>query len=71
MDIQEGIRLHFVTGSQLGGIIRAAIASDGTQSPQISIEEGGHVCNKVYSANARRKCVSLLTGAFGNNYVFS
>ena len=28
-------------------------------------EEGGNVNNKVYSAG--RKCVSLLTGAFGNN----
>ena len=61
----------FVTRSQLGLMIRAAIASDGTKSLLISIEEGGHIYNKVYSANARRKCVSLFTGAYGNNYVFS
>ena len=52
-------------------IIRAAIASNGTKSPLISIEEGRNVYNKVYSANVGRKCVSLLTGAFGNNYVSS
>ena len=55
-----------------GVLITAAIASHGTKSPLISSEEGGNVYNKVHSANAGRKCVSVLTGAFGNNhYVFS
>ena len=31
MDVQEGISIHFVTRSQLGVSIRAAIASDVTK----------------------------------------
>ena len=40
-------------------MIRAAIVSEGTNSPLILIKEGWNVNNKVYSASAGRKCVSL------------
>ena len=49
----------------------AVVASDGTKSTLVFVEEDGNVNNKVYSASAGRKCVGLLTGTFGNNYVFS
>ena len=44
----------------------AAIASVGTKSPVVFIGEGGNVNNNVYCASAGTKCVSMLTGAFGN-----
>ena len=47
------------------------VASVGTKSALVLIEEDGNANNKVHSAGAGRKCVSLLTGAFGNNFVFS
>ena len=71
MDVLEGIRLHFVTRSQLGWLSGLLLHQMSPKSPLISIKEGGNVYNKVYSASAGRKCVSLLTEAFGNNYVFS
>ena len=49
----------------------AVVASDGTKSTLVFVEEDGNVNNEAYSASAGRKCVSLLTEAFGNNYVFS
>ena len=63
-------------GAGLAGVMTmthsmTAIASDGPKSPFVFIKEGGNVKNKVFSASAGRKWVSLLTGAFRNNYVFS
>ena len=48
-----------------------AVASDVTKSPLVFIEGGGNTNNKVFSASAWRKCVSLLTGADANDHVFN
>ena len=69
-DLPEGSRTHFCCQKPAGVMVWAAVASDGTKSPLLFIEEGVKVNSQVYLQMLKEKVLPWVTEAFGEHYVF-
>ena len=70
-DLPEGSRTHFCRQKPAGVMVWAAVASDGTKSPLLFIEEGVKVNSLVYLQMLKEKVLPWVTEAFGEHYVFT
>lgn len=70
-DLPEGSRAHYCRQKPAGVMVWAAVASNGTKSPLIFIEEGVKVNSQVYIKMLKDKVLPWVTGAFGNCYIFT
>uniref|UniRef100_A0A3P8TI71 Paired domain-containing protein n=1 Tax=Amphiprion percula TaxID=161767 RepID=A0A3P8TI71_AMPPE len=69
--LPEGCRTHFHRQNPAGVMVWAAVASDGSKSPLVFIQEGVKVNSQVYLQMLEEKVLPWCTNAFGNQYVFT
>ena len=69
--LPEGCRTHFCRQEPAGVMVWAAVASDGSKSPLVFIQEGVEVNSQVYLQVLEEKVLPCCTNAFGNQYVFT
>jgi transposase len=70
-DLPEGSRNHFRRMKPAGVMVWAAVASDGSKSPLVFIEEGINVSTRVYIIMLTEKVIPCIAESFGNRYVFT
>ena len=69
--LPEGCRTHFRRQKPAGVMVWAAVASDGSKSPFVFIQEGVKVNSQVYLQMLEEKVLPWCTNAFGNQCVFT
>lgn len=70
-ELPEGSRTHFRRMKPAGVMVWAAVASDGSKSPLVFIEEGVRVNTQVYIKMLDEKVFPWITESFGKRYVFT
>ena len=70
-DLSVNVRSHLRRQKPASVMVWAAVASDGTKSPLIVIDEGVKVNSQVYLNMLQEKVFPWLTESFGTNFIFT